>query len=697
LKPKGKEGFNNNEMEKITISEDFKKKTTAAIFSVVIFIITYMLLLVLACALTILCGYGGIMLIAFKPNFVTLMLGLGLAAMGALTLFFLVKFMFTLNKIDTSGYIEITEDEQPLIFNLINSIVKEAGTDLPKKVYISSEVNASVFYDSGFWSMFLPIRKNLHIGLGLMNAVTIDELKGIIAHEFGHFSQRSMKIGSYVYNVNYIIHNMLFNNESFDNTVRKLANLNGYIALPVAGSFKIVQGIQWVLGKVYYIVNTNYLALSREMEFHADEVAARIAGPSALITSLVRLELAGRAQGQVFDYYGSKINDNIKPSTIFPQHSFAMQLAAEDFGIPIIDGLPAMTLENKNKFNKSKLNFEDKWASHPSDNDRIKKIKSLNLIEVTANNHLAMTLLKNRDILEKQVTDKLFENINFDGEPKEDSLKDFKSDFAAKQYKYSFAAKFNNYYDDYNPTMQDIAALHPIIATGISEKELFSSEKVNLIYESIALQSDIEILGQIYQNSIFKTFEYDGKKYKASEAKTLIPELENKLATVKENIEANTTTIFSYYLGHLEQHKRDEYISLYNSNKKYTEWYNKIFPKLDFMFRSTAFLNEVTSFKIIESNFQSLVMHEKEMKEIIMEFIHDPTNSDCILADDHDTMHTYAQSNLTYFKNEAYIEENLEMFMSGLQTFNRCINTVLLNRKKMLLDFQGKILETTSV
>lgn len=681
-------------MERITISEDFRKKTTSAILSVVLFIITYITLLALACGLTILCGYGGIMLISFKLHLATLMLGLGLAAMGGLTLFFLIKFMFARNEKDISNYIEITESEQPVLFEMINGIVKDAGTDFPKKVYLSSEVNASVFYNSGFWSMFLPVRKNLHIGLGLMNSVTVDELKGIIAHEFGHFSQRSMKVGSYVYNVNYIIHNMLYNNEGFDSTVNKLANINGYMALPVIGSFKIVQGIQWLLRKVYYIVNTNYLALSREMEFHADEVAARIAGPTALITSLVRLELSGRAQGQVFEYYGSKVNENIKPDTIFPQHNFAMQLAAISNGIPVTEGLPAMTLENKNKFNKSKLDFEDKWSSHPSDADRINRIKSLNLPEINLNDSIAMTLLTNREAIEMQVTQKLFEHIQFETLPIADSFEEFKTGFSELQAKYTFHSKFNNYYDDFNPVKQDISILKPLTDhTNITEQELFSPEKVNLIYESIALRSDLNLLNQIYDGSVLKTFDYDGRRYKADEAKALIPELENKLITVQAEIETNTTKIFSYYLGALDADKREEYLSLYNLNNEYSEWYDTIFPKLDEMFRSTAFMNEVTAYKTIEANFRSISALEGEVKNYISDFINNPKNTPYISEDENNAMKVYAQSNLVYFSGEAYNDTNLEIMMAGLQTFNHCINNVLFQNKKLLIDFQANINE----
>ena len=51
-----------------------------------------------------------------------------------------------------------------------------------------------------------------------------------MAHEFGHFSQRSMKLGSFVYNVNKIIHNMLFENTGYAGALGSWARVDGIFA-----------------------------------------------------------------------------------------------------------------------------------------------------------------------------------------------------------------------------------------------------------------------------------------------------------------------------------------------------------------------------------------------------------------------------------------------------------------------------------
>src|SRR5688572_8351939 len=132
--------------------------------------------------------------------------------------------------------------------------------------------------------MFLPTKKNLQIGLGLVNAVNISEFKAILAHEFGHFSQRSMKLGSYVYNVNKIIYNMLYDNRTYGKALEGFANVSGYFAIFANLTSWIISGIQSILQQVYGVVNKSYMSLSRQMEFHADSVAAYVSGGDHLVT-----------------------------------------------------------------------------------------------------------------------------------------------------------------------------------------------------------------------------------------------------------------------------------------------------------------------------------------------------------------------------------------------------------------------------
>lgn len=77
---------------------------------------------------------------------------------------------------------EITEGEHPLLFSFIRQLCAETKAPLPHKVYANREINACVFYNSTILSLFLPVKKNLLIGLGLVNSVNLSEFKAVLAH-----------------------------------------------------------------------------------------------------------------------------------------------------------------------------------------------------------------------------------------------------------------------------------------------------------------------------------------------------------------------------------------------------------------------------------------------------------------------------------------------------------------------------------
>jgi hypothetical protein len=136
-------------MEKIRISESFRKMAAKSIAAIIFFIVIYFLLVLLGVIFAFLCGYGGLAIIMLRPSLITIAVGAGVVSLGLFILFFLVKFMFSKHKADLSHLVEVTAEQEPELFKIIGDIVMDVKTDFPKKVYFSSSVNAAVFYDSG--------------------------------------------------------------------------------------------------------------------------------------------------------------------------------------------------------------------------------------------------------------------------------------------------------------------------------------------------------------------------------------------------------------------------------------------------------------------------------------------------------------------------------------------------------------------
>src|SRR6185295_8865605 len=165
-------------------SGKFKSEIAKVLFSIFLFVMVYLLLVVIAAGLFVACVAGGIGLIIALPRFITLMVGLGLIGLGVMVMVFLVKFIFSVKRYDTSDGIEVFEEDLPELFAFIRKLSKDTNVRFPKKIILTPDVNAAVFYDSSFWSMFFPVRKNLKIGLGLVNSLSVSEFKAVIAHEF---------------------------------------------------------------------------------------------------------------------------------------------------------------------------------------------------------------------------------------------------------------------------------------------------------------------------------------------------------------------------------------------------------------------------------------------------------------------------------------------------------------------------------
>lgn len=680
-------------MQQVIVSPEFKKKATRAVAAIVFFVVIYIMLVALAVGLAVLCGYLAVAIVTTLKGFAGLLLALGVFGVGLLTVYFLIKFMFTAKKTDLSGFTEITREEEPKLFALIDDVVNQAGTDFPKKVFLSHDVNASVFYNSSFWSMFLPVRKNLNIGLGLMNAVTTDELKGIIAHEFGHFSQRSMKVGSYVYSVNYIIHNMLYDNEGYEKVVGKLASVNGWVTLPLMGGVKIVQGIQFILQQVYRVVNVNYLALSREMEFHADEVAARIAGADAITTSLVRLDLAAKSFHAVLNFYGKKISTNQKPENIYPLHTFALTAIATENGLEFQNSFPMVTPESVQRFNKSKINIDNQWASHPSNEDRINRINGLQLQSISLNNTPSITLLTNSEESGKRITGKLFSAVEYSAPATLHLHSEFETEFMADKENHLFPKVFNNYFDDHELPEADITDFSTANDFNTTPSEIFADDKVDLVYTIVGLENDLKLLETI-QNKNFgiKSFDYENTRYRRNDATALKPRLNNELEVLNSRVKENDLAILNHYLIKAgATGRREDYLDLYHTHVTFNKWYDDAMEKTVKLYNAFGFLQRNTPFEEIEKNLRNAAVHEIPVKETMTQYIANTANHTWINTEQLDKLEQYCNRELRYFDGQQYYNDSLDILFTALGTFNETINSAKFGHKKRLLNFMTEL------
>jgi Zn-dependent protease with chaperone function/cell fate (sporulation/competence/biofilm development) regulator YmcA (YheA/YmcA/DUF963 family) len=676
-------------MKEIHLSSAFKSNTKKVILSINLFILTYIALLILGIALTISCIYVGILVIVFKPLFLTLVLGIGLASLGLLVLFFLIKFLFKSNKVDRSHLIEIKKSDEPVLFHLIKEIVKEVGTDFPKKIYIAPDVNACVFYDSSFWSMFLPVRKNLQIGLGLVNSVTKSELKAILSHEFGHFSQKSMKVGSYVYHVNQVIYNLLFENESYDIILLKWSNSSEYFRFFAMLANRIVNGIKWILNHLYSIINKHYFGLSREMEFHADEIAAHVTGYEPLASSLLRLSFADHSFNAALSFYINSVNENLRTENLYTDHHFTNTFLAKENKIEVKNNLPHLTEMHIKKFNKSKLNIKDQWASHPSIEDRVKTLKNTGITASTIDNTSANDLFSNIQKTQQEVTQKLFETVEFIDTCTILSSESFQEKFQEDYYNNSFPNFYNGFYDNKNPIYFDVNSID-VNEEIYTPDVLFSEKNIDTVNTFLSLQQDIETLKEIAKKgSDIKTFDYDGIKYNKEDCKELITRLEHDVEVVETTIKNLDIEIYRYFKHYELTNTNEQKVDLlYHDFFDYAKTIDAKYEIYSQLQNQLQFLNQITPFDEILARLTSILSMETRLKKSIQEILLNEATQRIITPSMRETFDVYLKNELVYFKGNAYNNENLEILFSTIHYYGYLLSQTFFILKQKLLNYQ---------
>ncbi|GHV15953.1 hypothetical protein FACS1894169_08770 [Bacteroidia bacterium] len=664
-----------------------------AIFAIIAFILVYLILLILGIALTALCIYGGVALVIAAPKFITIAIGIGLASLGIIIFIFLVKFLFKEHEIDKSHLTEVHRKGYPELFNFIEEIAVEAKIKFPKKIYLSRDVNAAVFYNSSFWSMFFPIRKNLQIGLGLVNTVTEQELKAIIAHEFGHFSQRSMSVGSYVYNVNEVIFNMLYDNDSFDQSIQAWANISGYFSIFVIIAVKIIQGIQWILRKMYSLVNIRYMALSREMEFHADEVAANITGSKPLIDSLLRLELSQLAYNSTLNFYENKSENNIISKNIYKDQLFTLEILAKENNIPLKNRLPLVTVLDINKYNRSKIKIENRWASHPSTEERVNALLKLNIVKSENRENLAITLLPDKEKLEEELTKLIFYYSTFRKETVVMENDEFQKGFMENIVANQFPKEYNTYYDSKNPIPFDPDSIMIPDQTETLE-DLFGKEKVNWAYNYITLESDKNMLNAISRKEIrVKTFEYEGYKYKAEQADDIITKIDRELENSKKQIAENDINIYRFFYNQAlkkgcNNELKNKYRSFFSQNIILDE---RIIIYNGFVDIANR-LSIATQPNQIKSIFIEIAHSGIELKSEIKNITENPLLEKEITEPIKNNFNEYLAKEWSYSANDTLNNEYLNTLFAAVNDFRLITSREYFLIKQDLLNYQISLL-----
>ena len=675
-------------MQKIPdYSGEYRNQAILVLFSIFVFILIYLVILIFSIAI----ATSLIVLAIFLFQPLTFYISIIIGAIGIVLLIFIVRFFFRKSTIDRSMWIEITKEEQPKLFELIESIAAEVDTNLPQRVYLSPGLDASVFYDSNFWNLFFPSKENLVIGLGLINSTNESELKAILAHEFGHFTQRSLKIFSYVYIENQIIYKMLIDEGYYFSLISRF-NKGIFVWIVIGYS----NFIKWILRKAYEIVHLNYMSLSRELEYHADEISAYVAGTIPNVNSLLRYDISISTFDYLGEFYFNLISENIKTDNIYPQHYLAMIDSAKNHGAEIKEGLPLITKAIVNRFNRSKLVIKDQWASHPAIPDRIKRLEEMN-INIPLSSKLAWELINNRDDLERKLTDKLFQGFQYSEETTILNLQEFEKRYYTETDKYKFDKRYNSFYNTKNISVFDIEKVTETLDEPDFKdiNEIYSAENLEMVLECSGLLYDIKLLESIDKKEIrTDSFEYDGKKYHANESKKLLNKLIELHKTLFERVAKLDINIYKFFLCKAKNlglektfiEKYTLYFKLVKEDKDNLQLY------LD-MISSIQFITQFRSFGSIVQNVKELNKKEERFKEKLGQILNNDFYTPLIDNEKKEKIKKYLSKEWIYFKQPEYNEEAIAVLEESIYFYYSIVSKAPFTALKDLLDYQITLLD----
>lgn len=387
---------------------------------------------------------------------------------------FMCKALFFINRGGSDEQRQIKAEEQPQLFAFLNQLADEAGAPRPHRVFLSARVNAAVFYDLSPLNLLFPSRKNLEIGLPLVNVLTLSELKAVLAHEFGHFAQRSMAIGSWVYIAQQIAAQVVAKRDALDKLLGFISRIDLRVAWIGWGLSLIVWSIRSLLDTVFRLVVLAQRALSRQMEFQADLVAVSLTGSDELVHALHKLQSADDAWDRALGFANDEYHQGRSVEDLFSVQTRIIERLTQILNDPSYGSVPASTSatpEQRRIFSSGFAQPPQMWSTHPANSDREENAKRIYL-PAPHDPRSAWHLFQAADTLRQQQSRELFDKAELQAVPMEQSLQALEASYARQRYASEYQgaylgralARHARSADELYPAQPDMSDLHRQLA-----------------------------------------------------------------------------------------------------------------------------------------------------------------------------------------------------------------------------------------
>ncbi|MDB6065061.1 MAG: heat shock protein HtpX [Pedosphaera sp.] len=390
--------FTEGELERPKISFLYR-------FSLVFVCLGMILLPVLYVGLIGLFGYGvyyfavhaGSILSSPGPGMhlmgIRLLLYFGPLFAGLVMLFFLIKPVFFRLRND-SEHFSIDVADAPQLFAFIGWICRSLDAPIPSRIDMDCSVNASAGFRAGLRSMF-GNDIILTIGLPLVAGLNVDQLAGVIAHEYGHFSQGSAMRAHYIIRqINFWFFRLVYQRDGMDMALEQSSEDDDQYARVRIFLYMTRLGV-WLGRRILWLFmfmgNLLSSFMSRQMEYNADRYQLNLTGTENYLSTQLRIRHLDLGQAIVLQKLRVKWK---KEQKLFDQIPHLIVNHANELSAEVQGKVHAAASQKKTGL----------FDSHPSDADRKAHALAANEPGIFQNSAPAASLFTNFPELSSKAT-----------------------------------------------------------------------------------------------------------------------------------------------------------------------------------------------------------------------------------------------------------------------------------------------------
>ncbi|HEV3262794.1 MAG TPA: M48 family metallopeptidase [Gemmataceae bacterium] len=499
-------------------------------------------------------------------------LRISVMALAVMLFAFLLKGFFKRGGAETSRYLEVAEREQPELFQFIRSLCQEIGCRVPARVYLSYDVNAAICYPTSILNLIVPPQKNLLIGLGLVNGLNLVEFKALLAHELGHFSQRTLRLDGYVWVAYQVIANIVSARDRWDNWVIRGVDMPwvSIFAVPLYGLAELTRGL---LKAAFRVLNFAHLSLRRQMELNADLVAVIATGSDAPVHLLLKSDFSQACLEQSGQDLALAAEHGLLTRDLFFHQQRAgnrLRAASNNPDLGQLPDLPADPSRSVAVFQPGDTSTLAMWADHPSHYDRERNAKQ-SYFRSPHDDRPAWLLFRNPEAVREQVSRQFYGScLRLD---LDESLADPESVQAfidEEHAEVTFDPRYQGIYDNrclelanFDQLVRDAWTKAPPSPDELSSslRELYATDLQSWVTKHRRRRDEIDVLSNLCSGRSKidgEGFEFRGRCHPVAEAENLLREVHGELEEDGRYLASFDRSVFTLHSHLAEQLGRQE-------------------------------------------------------------------------------------------------------------------------------------------